>query len=284
MGSINTILQAPNQHRIAKANYDAARITQSANNSREAARIALADFSRSLSNTMRVEAAGKEYNEASSQLAGTLEARGMGKINSSLAAAERMGAIAAQAGAMGVGGSSTELLSSTIKLQRNIEQDLADSATTRMAKQGSRSNAQIMDNGYSGTSMARESGSFDYTVHIAPKPMKNRLGALIGASVATFFGGPQAGAMVADMAVGSWQNANGNFQGASQSYDSGVARGVEGYKTWASLQGGEGPKTWFGAVTQKRNEESDSTGGNKVAWGSFKPGEDTLFGSGFGWG
>lgn len=279
MGSINTILQAPNMHRIARANYEAAVITQSANNSRETARIRLADFSRSLSNNMRVEAAGKQYNEAAGQLAASLEGRGMAKVNSSLAASERMGAIAAQAGALGVGGSSTELLNETIKLQRNIEQDMSRIATERMAKQGARSKAQLMDNAYSATDISRESGNFDYTVHIAPKPMKNRLGALIGTAVATYFGGPQAGQAVADMAVGSWQNANGNFAGASQSFDRGIGNAVKGYKNWADLQGGDGPNSWFKAATQKSNEAD-----TKVAWGKFTPGEDSLFGSGFGWG
>lgn len=284
MGSVNTIIQANNITRIQKGEYDAKVMIQQANNKREAAKVSLAEFSRSLGNTLRIEAAGKEFNEATSNLAASLEGRTTNRLNSSLAAAERMGALAAQAGAMGVGGSSVELLSDTIKLQRNIEQDLQQQATTRLAAQGSRANAQIMDNAYNQIDLQQTFGSFDHTVYIAPKRMKRRLGKLIGVAVATYFGGPQAGEAVADFAVGTWQAENANFQGMSQSFDSGFQNAIKGYQTWSSLQGGDGPKSWFGAVTQKQNQQADAAAAKNqnINWGGFTPGEDSTFGSGFG--
>lgn len=284
MGSVNTILQANNITEIKKGEYDAATMIQRSGNKREAAKAALADFSRSLGNTLRIEAAGKEFNEATSQLAASLEGRTTNKINSSLAAAEKMGALAAQAGALGVGGSSIELLSTTIKLQRNIEQDLQQQATDRLAASGSRANAQIMDNAYNTIDLTQTYGSFDHTVYIAPKRMKRRLGKLIGVAVATYFGGPMAGEAVADFAVGTWQAENADFKGMAGSFDSAAANAVRGYNTWSSLQGGDGPKSWFGAVTQRQNQQADKAAAKDQAinWGGFTPGEDSAFGSGFG--
>lgn len=284
MGSVNTIIQAPNIHRIKMAEFEGANQVQVASNKLEAAKVALADFSRSLGNTLRIEAAGKEFNEATSNLAAALEGRTTNRLNASLAASERMGALSAMAGANGVGGSSVELLSDTIRLQRNIEQDLQQQATDRMAAQGSRANAQIMDNAYNQLDLSRVAGSFDYTVRIAPQKMKNRIGKLIGVAVATYFGGPQAGQAAADFGVAEWQAGNANFQGMAQSLDSGLQNAISGYKTWSSLQGGDGPKSWFGAVTQRQNQQADAAAAKNqsINWGGFTPGGDDFFGSGFG--
>jgi len=146
MGSVTTILQANNITRVDKAKYDASVMVQRANNKREAAGSSLADFSRSLGNSIRIEGAGKEFNNAQSQLAETLEGRTLGRINSSLAASDKMGSLEAQAAAIGVGGNSVDILNKTVALQRNIEQDLKEQATMRLAARGGRANAQIMDN------------------------------------------------------------------------------------------------------------------------------------------
>lgn len=280
MGSVTTILQANNITRMDQATYDANVWTQKANNKKEAANITLADFSRSLGNTLRVEGAGREFNEAVSNLASSLESRTMGKLNSSLAAAERTGALLAQAGAQGVGGTSVDLLSDTIKLQRNIEQDLQQQTTDRMASQGGRANAQIMDNALSQTDLQRQFGSFDYTVYIAPKAMKRRLGKLIGVAAATWFGGPQAGEAAADAMVGSWQAENGNFAGAAKSFDSAVQGAAGAWQDYNERGGG----SWFGAVTQRNNQKADAAANKQsINWGGFAPNDEgTSFGTGFG--
>lgn len=281
MGSLGTILQADNMYTVDKARYEAAKEVQTATNRREAATASLADFSRSLGNTLRVEAAGKEFNEAVSSLAGALESRTTGRINSSLAAAERIGALNAEASAMGVGGSSIDLLTDTIKLQRNIEQDLQRQATARMATSGGRSNAAIMDNGYTSIDLTQRFGNFDHTRHVAPVKMKNRLATLIGAGVATFFLGPDAGQAVAQVAVGGWQASNGNFAGAAQSFDSGLSSAILGVKSLNDRAG----QSWFGAVTQKQKEQADiqAAKDQQINWGGFS-GDGDIFGSGFGGG
>ena len=280
MGSVNTILQANNIHRIAEAEYDANVMLSRSRNELEVAKTGLAEFSRSLSNVHKIEAAGKEYNEAVSQTAAALEARSMGRINDSLAAAERTGALMAQAGALGVGGASVDLLNKTVELQRNIQQDMQETATSRLASSSARGAATIMDNAHNAMDLTRTFGNFDYTVHIAPKPMKRRLGKLVGVAAATYFGGPQAGEAAADAMVGSWQASNANYGGAAQSFDSAVAGAMGAWQEWND----RGGQSWFGAVSQKRNQET-AEGTTKINWGAFG-GEDGGFGSGFGsgWG
>lgn len=276
MGSVNTILQANNIHRIAEAEYDANVMLSRSRNELEVAKVGLAEFSRSLSNVHKIEAAGKEYNEAVSQLAATTEARGMGRINASLAAAERTGALMAQAGALGVGGTSVDLLNKTVELQRNIQQDMQEAATSRLASSSARGAATIMDNAHNAMDLQRTFGNFDYTVHIAPKKMKNRIGSLIGVAAATYFGGPQAGEAVADAVVGSWQASNANYAGAARSFDSAVMGAVGAWKEWSD----RGGQSWFGAVSQKRNQEAEE-GTTKINWGVLT-GDNGLFGFDFG--
>lgn len=280
MGSVNTILQANNIHEVAKAEYDANVMLSESRNRLEVAKTSLAEFSRSLGNVYRIEAAGKEYNEAVSQLALATEARGMGRINDSLAAAERTGALMAQAGALGVGGTSVDLLNQTVELQRNIQQDMQQAATDQMASSAGRANAQIMENAQNAMDLTRTFGNFDYTVHIAPKPMKRRFLKLVGVAVATYFGGPQAGEAAADAMVGSWQATNANYGGAAQNFDSAIGGALNSWQEWND----RGGQSWFGAVSQQRAQEA-SQDTTKINWGAFG-GEDGGFGSGFGegWG
>jgi hypothetical protein len=276
MGSVNTILQSGNIHEIQKAEYDANVMLQKSRNELEAAKAGLAEFSRSLANIHVMEAAGKEYNEAVTQFAATLEARQTGRINDSLAAAERTGALMAQASALGVGGASVDLLNKTIELQRNIQQDMNDQATERMASSAARSSAQIMDNATNAMDLTRTFGNFDYTIHIAPNKMKRKWGKVIGVAAATYFGGPQAGEAAADAMVGSWQASNANYGGAAQNFDSAIGGAMSSWKEWND----RGGQSWFGAVSQKRNQES-AEGTTKINWGAFG-GEDGGFGYDFG--
>lgn len=281
MGSVFTVLNSGNQYTIDKAKYDAEKLVQTANNKKEAAIASLADFGRSLGNTLRIEAAGKEFNEAISSLASTLESRTTGQINSSLAAAERIGALNAEASAMGVGGSSIDLLTNTIKLQRNIEQDLQRQTTERIATAGGRSTAAIMDNGYSSIDLTQKFGNFDHTRHVAPVKMKNKLATLVAAGVATYFLGPQAGMAVTDLAVGAWQASNANFSGAAASLDHGIGGVVGGLSDLNSRAG----QSWFGAVTQKQKQKEKEKEEQSINWGGFSTGENgDVFGSGFGGG
>ena len=280
MGSVNTILQANNITRIKKAEYDAAKMTQESSNKLEVAKQTLSDFSRALANANRMEAAGKEYNEAVNSVAQTLESRSTGRINSSLAAADKLGALAAGAAFQGIGGSSVEMLDATVKLQRNIEQQLQDISTDRLASAGARSAAQVIDNAASQTDLSRTFGNFNYTRYIEPKAMKRRLGKLIGVAAATYFGGPMGGEAAADAMVASWQASNADFEGMSNSFGR-AAKGVSSAaQDWMARDG----ESWFGYVTNTKDAQAAKaeTSTQNFNWGSFEPGQGYGFGSGFG--
>lgn len=272
MGSVNTILQSGNMHRVSMAEHEAKKLIQSSGNTRAAAEQTLGDFSRSLNNNLRMEAAGTEFNEQMRQLSTELDAGSTKKMNADMQTAERTGALLAQASALGVGGATVELLNETTKLHNALLDGAVTDAMTKTAAGVGQRAAQGMTNAMNNLDLSRTFGNFDYTVHIAPKKLNNKWAKLAGVAVATYFGGPQAGQAVADMVVGDWQAKNGNFEGAARSFDSAIRSGVQGYNTWAGLQGGGdgSPTTWFGAM------RADST---KINWGGI----DENVGADFGW-
>lgn len=250
MGSLNTIINANNITRIQTAEYEAAELLQKSGNKRQAQEIALKEFSRTLGNNLRIEQAGKQFNEMMGQLAQQSTAASTNRINLDLAASQRLGQLNTQAAAAGVGGTSVDLLNDTIVLQRESQAVLDGRSTELGLAAGQRSASNIMNNAYLSQDLTQSFGSFDYTRHIKPERMKRRLGKLIGVAVATYFGGPMAGQAVADFAVGEWQSTNAKFDAAGQSYSQGVQNAISGYKTWSSLQDNDPntEDTWFGAV------------------------------------
>ncbi|ASZ72039.1 internal virion protein [Xanthomonas phage phi Xc10] len=257
MGSVNTILQANNTTRVARANYRAA-VAQTDNTNRsEVAKTGFADFMRSLKNNAQLDAAAKEYNSNMEALSEELRARQGAGLNSQLQLANARGALQAQAGAVGVGGSSADLMDTMVRLQAEMDKETQDNAVSLLASRGASQTAQVMSRAWNGMDMSRTFGQFDYSQHIEPKAMKRRLGKLIGVAVATYFGGPMAGEAVADFAVGTWQADNGNFQGMSQSFNNAAQNGMQawqqsndrGGKSWASTTFGYNDGTGKQSVT-----------------------------------
>lgn len=265
---MGSTLQAPNIHRVRMGEYDAAVMMQNANNKREASRVALDEFTRTLRNTIAEEAAGKEFNAAQSNLAMELEATTTNRANSSLAGAEKIGALLAGAGAAGVGGSSVELLTETVKLQRNIDQDLSRLGTERLGKQGARANSELMQQGYGQRDLTRSFGSFDYMKHMKPKPLGQRWLKAAGIAVASFYGfGAEA---TADMEA-EWAIQNGDMSAFSKYGKGGIQAAIDGLETWVKGRGnkdGETPTDWAADVNA-----------DKINWGQD---DDEMFGADFG--
>ena len=118
MGSVNTIMQSGNIHRIARATYEQRTQERVANNKLTAAKLSLAEFSRTLANQTRMRNAGKEYNAATTRLSHELEQAGKDRLSVQLQHAEASGALQVQAAMAGVGGSSVELMDNLIDSQR----------------------------------------------------------------------------------------------------------------------------------------------------------------------
>lgn len=242
MGSVNTILQANNTTRIARANWRAATAQSKNTNALEVAKGNFSEYMRTLSNQAKVNAASKEYNFKMEQLSEELRAKQGAGLNTQVQLAAARGALAAQSGFAGVGGSSADLMDTMVRMQSEMDLETQQNAISLMASRGASQTAQIMSNAYKGMDISRTFGQFDYQQHIEPKAMKGRFGKLVGVAVATYFGGPKAGQAVADMAVGQWQASNGDFQGMSKSFDSAFQNGLSawqqtsqrGGKSWAS--------------------------------------------------
>lgn len=284
MGSVYEIYNSPNVHKVRQAEYEGAVSVRAAQNKLSAAQTSLAEFSRSLGNNLRVEAAGKEYNEAINAVGQQLEQRTTLRINASMSASEKIGQLEAGAAAAGVGGSSIELLSKTVELQRNIEQDLQRVATDRIAKQGARQSAEIMNTANMSRDLSRTFGNFDFKINVAPVPLKYRYLKLLGVAAATYFGGPQAGQAAADAAVGEWKANNGDNAAASQYMGRAVSGALASVKDWGG--GDTDSNSWFGRVMASSKVKGDNSA--EIQWNTVDgdPNNDSgnrfAFGGGYG--
>lgn len=260
MGSVNTILQANNTTRIARAKWRAAEAKTKNTNALEVAKGNFSEYMRTLNNQAKVNAASKEYNFQMEQLSEELRAKQGASLNTQAQLAAARGALAAQSGSVGVGGSSADLMDSMVRLQSEMDLETQQNAISLMSSRGASQTAQIMSNAYKGMDISRTFGQFDYQQHIEPKAMKNRFAWGVGIAVATYFGGPAAGQAVADMAVGQWQASNGDFQGMSNSFDSAVQNGMSAWQQ-TSARGG---KSWASSTFNY----NDGTGRRtKPSWG-----------------
>lgn len=239
MGSgVNTILQANNTTRVARANWRAAVAQTKNTNALEVAKGGFSEYMRTLKNNAQLDAASKEYNHQMEALSDELRAKQGAGFNTEVQLASARGALAAQAGYVGVGGSSADLMDTMVRLQAEMDHETQQNAIELMASRGASQTAQIMVNATNGMDLSRTFGQFDYQQHIEPKRMKRRFGKLVGVAVATYFGGPMAGEAVADFAVGTWQAENGNFTGAAGSYDQAIQGGLGAWQQ-ASQRGGQ---------------------------------------------
>lgn len=268
MGNTSTLLQSGNTYRIAKATYRA-QVAQTTNNNKlEAAKVGFSDFMRTLSNKARVNAASKEYNFQMEQLSEELRASTNAGFNTQVNLAAARGALTAQAGMVGVGGSSADLMDSMVRLQSEMDLESQMNARNLLASRGARQTAQIMANAYKGMDLSRTFGNFDFTQHIAPQPLKHKFAKLVGVAVATYFGGPMAGEAVAGAFVGDWQARNGDFQGASKTFGNAIQGGLSAFRDW----GERGGQSWGSAVAQGNRWQQK---GRVTDWGEFGPGSSS---------
>ena len=288
MGGVSTIVHSNNITRIARANYRAAVAQAKNTNKLEVAKGNFAEFMRTLNNQERVNNASKEYNFQMEQLSEELRVRQGAGFNTDVQLAAARGALTAQAGYVGVGGSSADLMDTMVRLQSEMDKETQQNALNLMASRGAKQTAQIMTTAYKSMDLTRTFGQFDFSQHIAPKAMNNRFLKLVGVAAATFFGGPQAGEAAANAAVAEWQAQNGDYKAMGIS----MAKAGEGFaaawqgisqrggKSWASatfgFNDGTGPqsngKNPTGAKITSKSGENYDTQTSGLGW----------FGSGVG--
>lgn len=265
MGNTSTLFQSGNTYRIAKATYRAQVAATTNQNKLEAAKVGFSDWARTFSNNARVKAASKEYNFQMGQLSEELRASMGSSFNTQVQLSAARGALTAQAGYVGVGGGSADLMDSMVRLQSEMDLETQHNARTLLASRGAKQTAQIMANAYKGMDLSRTFGNFDYTQHIAPKPLKHKFAKLVGVAVATYFGGPMAGEAVAGAFVADWQASNGDFQGASKTFGNALQGGLSAFQQY----GERGGQAWGSAVAEGNRWKGQQ---NRVTdWGEFGP-------------
>ncbi|QOI69541.1 internal virion protein [Xanthomonas phage Xaa_vB_phi31] len=237
MDGIGTILQANNITRVARAKYQSAVATQAANNKLKKAQGDLANWSRSLGNRRKVEAAQKEFNRGVEQLSNETRQAGKQRTQNTLSSAEQRGALVARAAMTGVGGSTVEAMENLIGLQAATTQEEIDQAVDNMQYSAKENLTTALMNTYMSQDFSQTMMDFDFTQHIEPQAMKRRLGKLIGVAVATYFGGPMAGEAVSNLAVGEWEATNGNFTGANQSFGAAMTQAGGAMQQWSDRGG-----------------------------------------------
>lgn len=279
MGGINTVLQSNNTTRVARANYRRAKANTDNTNRSQMAESSFSDFMRSLKNNAQLEGASKEYNFQMEQLSEELRAKGASNLNTQLQLSTARGALSAQAGAVGVGGSSSDLMDTMVRLQAELDQETQDNALKLMASRGGQQSAQVMANAAKGMDLSRTFGQFDYSQYIEPVAMKRRFGKAVGLGFAYFFGYGEA---ASQHAIGTWQADNGNFEGASQSFGNAAGSALQSYKT-NSANGGAGG-LWGMIVNRNNgNQSTSSSTGAKVTQLGNNYDNFTTSTSGLGW-
>lgn len=281
MGSLNTLLQADNKTRVAKAEYRAAKQQTQDHNRRQSAESNLSNFMRAYANRAKATASGKEFNHQLDILSEELRNMDGGTLNAQMQLSSAVGALAAQSGYAGVGGSSVDLLDSMVGLQHEMDVEAQRNARDLVASRAGAQTAQIMANAYGSMDLSMTFGNYDFQQHIEPKEMKNRWLKIAGVAVATYFGGPMAGEAAASAAVGEWQAANGDFDGAGRSYGNAMRGALGAYRDW----GQRGGESWYSSLMQGRNGSGNIANINwndgATAIGTSNYGTDS---GGIGWG
>jgi len=104
------------QNLLGQTNADAANAVRGANNNLAVAQTRLSSTLRSMGNQAKLEAGGDAINALNTNLVRLQDRAANGSLNQQIMAAEQLGAVQAQAAAMGVGGTSAAVLHQTMQL------------------------------------------------------------------------------------------------------------------------------------------------------------------------
>ena len=101
-------------------------IQRLANNQLAAAQGSLARYTQSQSNQQHLKAGGNQLNAITTNLIRIQEAADSRKLDARIAHAEESGALAARAGAMGVGGATVQMLNATVTLRQQMATEMSN--------------------------------------------------------------------------------------------------------------------------------------------------------------
>lgn len=222
------LIYADEIHRVKQSQIDAARITQASGNERRGAETALSQFSASLANMRRMDAAGEAINDITSNTARIMDKAVAGKMSSRIQAAEELGMVAAMAGSAGVGGGSLAKFNERIKLSNAIREQAADREVDTIAHNSGRQRANQIKNATAMMDNNVYRANLDYTQYVdhkKPSFIEQTVGIGLTAA-ATYFGGPQAGAAVMGVFESRQAARNGDYGSASNAAMGAIQNGI----------------------------------------------------------
>jgi len=153
---------------INQTNADASNKMRQANNGLAAAQAALGNLQRSIGNSNKLFAFGKQLDANSQNLVRLQDATVRGNLEQGLRASEQLGALHAQAAAQGVGGTTAAMLHETLALsaarQRTTSDQNAEYQTYDMLAQRS----GLVRNMVSSLDQGQTFAPIDYSVSVAP--------------------------------------------------------------------------------------------------------------------
>lgn len=238
------LLYADDIHRVEQAKIDAARITQASGNERRGSETALAQFSASLGNKRRLDAAGASINDSAANSVRIQRALTTGRLADRIRAAEELGQAAAIASAAGVGGASVENYNETVRLttalkEQRLERSIGEQEWASAQQRGNALKAAV-----AGLDNNTYRANLDYTQYVDHKKpgFFEQVIGIAGTAAATVFGGPQAGAAVMGIFEARQAARNGDFGNASNALLGSFQNGMGALQASHLTGGGPTPK------------------------------------------
>lgn len=257
-------------YKVQKAQVKANRLVQAANNERAAAESQLQRFSAMLGNRRRMDAAGKQIASINSNIAKNIDAKAAGDLQGEIALAEELGSYATMASAAGVGGSTVEAYNSTVRLRAAMADEQGDRAFAQDLYAANQDKGSILVDAVAGLDNNQYRANLDYRQWVDPKKpsMLKNIATLGLAAAATYFGGPQAGMAVIGASDSITQAQNGDFAGASASFNGALSNGFNAMQDTQDIGG-----SWWGRNKAKTPQlPGAGTGGSGPLWGSSRSG------------
>jgi len=170
--NIGGILGASAQYKIDKANVNAARLVQGANNELEAAKSSLSRVLQSIGNNRKLVAGGEQAATIWTNLSRTLDGMTKGTIAAQANSSREMGAFVAQAAAAGQGGGTIAQLKRTFAGEQARQEQERKQAKQIAIKDGQSAAGTVMEQAVQSLDNTQFFANMDYTQYVDPaKPM-----------------------------------------------------------------------------------------------------------------
>lgn len=238
---------------------EAARIRTARNNKLAASNAQFATWMQSYSNQRALKYAGEDITAVNENLSRELDNATYGRAMSRLAASEEIGANLASAAAAGVGGNTVDMFQRTLGLTQAMQEETQDRAIATGQYAMATAKNDILNGAVTGMGNQTFAANLDYTTFIDHKKMSTTqmLVTTALAGVATYFGGPQAGAAVFDVSAARHRATNGDIDGSAALMASGFERGLGAFAQYE-----RSGRTPWGETMRARFQDRAAAGAN----------------------